>query len=112
MLRPAIGNILIVEAFNNLRNKAPYENVWEVGGEHMTFYKILGFEGGGFNVTVEALEGYVSWSLMGDGVSVNAIPGLYIDYFIWGMSSKIGARAFKEACRLASLNTSRDTVPV
>ncbi len=57
------------------RNKAPYENESEVGGEHMTFYKILGFEGDEFNVTVKTLEGEVSWGVMGDGVSVTAISG-------------------------------------
>lgn len=57
------------------RNKDPYETISNVGGEHMTFYKILGFEGDEFHVTIETLEGNVFWGVEGDGVLIESLPG-------------------------------------
>lgn len=58
------------------RNNHPYETISIVGGEHMIFYKILGFENDKFSVTVETLEGKVFWGVSGDGICIESIPGI------------------------------------
>ncbi|WP_321492066.1 hypothetical protein [uncultured Desulfobacter sp.] len=55
------------------KNETPYENQSIVGGEHMTFYKVLGFEGDEFVVTVETIEGNVMWGVMGDQVNIEPV---------------------------------------
>lgn len=41
----------------------------------MTFYKILGFRGDEFHVTVETLDGDVMWGVSGDGVCTESLSG-------------------------------------
>ena len=56
------------------RNPHPCEIESAVGGEHMTFYKVLGFENDEFSVTVKNLNGHVDWGIAGDGISVESFP--------------------------------------
>ena len=59
------------------RNQHPYETESIVGGEHMTFYKVLGFENDEFTVTVEtfkAIEARVDWGISGDGIRIESLP--------------------------------------
>ncbi|WP_319583167.1 hypothetical protein [uncultured Pseudodesulfovibrio sp.] len=48
----------------------PLTFVSEVGGEHMSYYKVLAFEGDRFRVTVTDLEGKTSSVITGDGVEI------------------------------------------
>ncbi len=59
------------------RNPHPYEIEAIVGGEHMTFYKVLGFENDEFTLTVETfkdIEARVDWGITGDGINVESLP--------------------------------------
>ena len=47
----------------------------EVGGEHMTFYKVLAFQSDRFQITVTPLEGKVFSGISGDGIQIQKIPG-------------------------------------
>ncbi len=55
-------------------NQHPYETESAIGGEHMTFYKVLGFENDEFIVTVKNLEGRVDWGITGDGIRIESLP--------------------------------------
>lgn len=52
------------------RNSRPLTIVAEVGGEHMTFYKVLAFQGDVFRITVVDLEGRTSKVISGEGIAV------------------------------------------
>ncbi|MGE4423989.1 MAG: hypothetical protein AB7D39_16950 [Pseudodesulfovibrio sp.] len=52
------------------QNTQPLTIVAEVGGEHMSFYKVLAFEGDRFRITVADLEGKTSAVVTGDGIEI------------------------------------------
>ena len=53
-----------------IRNSEPLTFVSEVGGEHMTFYKVLAFQGDTFRITVVDLEGRTAPAISGEGIEV------------------------------------------
>lgn len=52
------------------RNTAPYVHKDQVGGEHSTFIKVLGFEGDHFTVEMKKI-GDAGFTVYGDGVRVH-----------------------------------------
>lgn len=57
-----------------LENKKPFEIISTVGGEHMTFYKVLAFEKDEFCVTLTTLDGVVFFGISGKGVHIESLP--------------------------------------
>lgn len=51
------------------RSKAPYTHQGQVGGEHTTFIKVLGFEGDRFAVEMQQ-QGDVGFTVYGEGVRI------------------------------------------
>lgn len=51
-------------------NSTPLSIIAEVGGEHMSFYKVIAFYGDRFKICVIPLEGKPAATLSGDGVTV------------------------------------------
>ena len=59
-----------------VKNENPFEVVSEVGGEHMTFYKVLAFEKDEFCVTLTMLDGTVFFGISGEGINIESLPDL------------------------------------
>ena len=56
-----------------IENENPFRVISEVGGEHMTFYKVLAFENDEFRVTLTTLDGMVFFSVAGTGVYIESL---------------------------------------
>ncbi|WP_148267002.1 hypothetical protein [Pseudodesulfovibrio mercurii] len=56
------------------QNAAPLTIVADVGGEHMTYYKVLAFQGDRFRITVADLDGETSTVISGDGIRIRKGP--------------------------------------
>ncbi|WP_148204277.1 hypothetical protein [Syntrophotalea carbinolica] len=55
-------------------NRAPYYHRSQVGGEHMSFVQVLGFEGAVFRIELILEVGNVDCSIYGEGVVVESDP--------------------------------------
>ncbi len=51
-----------------MENVQPLTLVAEVGGEHMSFYKVLAFQGDKFKVRISALDGKPFAGISGEGI--------------------------------------------
>lgn len=56
------------------QNSAPFQHASQVGGEHMSFIKVLGFEGEIYVVELTCKEGRCDYHISGDGVLIEKDP--------------------------------------
>ena len=57
------------------RTNRPFVTRSAVGGEHMTFYRVIGFQNDRFIITLTPLTGDLFFSAAGEGVHVESLSG-------------------------------------